>query len=56
MHDCRPAIGSSEELIELDFPEDAVLPYEVTEPGYEPRTFNVPARILNGRLLDVLPD
>jgi hypothetical protein len=33
--------------MELELPEDAVLPYEVTVPGYVPRVFCVPARVLN---------
>jgi hypothetical protein len=47
LRDRRPAVDSSEELIEFELPEDLVLPYEVTEPGYEPRRFYIPARILN---------
>jgi hypothetical protein len=44
LRDRRPAVESSEALIEFELPEDLVLPYEVTEPGYEPRTFYLPAR------------
>jgi hypothetical protein len=33
--------------MELELPEDLVLPYEVTKPGFVPRTFYVPARALN---------
>jgi hypothetical protein len=47
LRDRRPAVDSLEELLEFDLPEDLILPYEVTEPGYEPRTFHVPARVLN---------
>ena len=38
------------EALEIDLPEDLVLPYEVTKPGYVPRTFYVPARVLNEAL------
>jgi hypothetical protein len=35
---------------ELEVTEDLVLPYEVTEPGYVPRTFYVPASVRNQHL------
>jgi len=34
-------------VLEMELPEDFLLPYEVTEPGWMPRTFYVPARVLN---------
>jgi hypothetical protein len=48
--DRKPPSSAYSESIELELPEDVVLPYEVTEPGYEPRTFCVPARVLNRSL------
>lgn len=45
--DRRPASDWLTELIELELPEDLLLPYETTEPGYIPRRFFVPARVLN---------
>jgi len=45
--DRKPSVDWAEDTIVLELPEDLVLPHEVTEPGYEPRTFYVPARILN---------
>jgi hypothetical protein len=39
--------GYLSKSMELDLPEDAVLPYEVTTPGNVPRVFYVPARVLN---------
>jgi hypothetical protein len=33
--------------MEFELPEDLVLPHEVTDPGYEPRTFHLPAQALN---------
>ena len=33
--------------LELELPEDFLLPYEVSTPGYIPRQFFVPARVLN---------
>ena len=47
LRDRRPAVNSLEELLEFEVPEDLVLPYDVTEPGYEPRTLHVPAGLLN---------
>jgi hypothetical protein len=35
------------EALELVLPEDAVLPYETTAPGFVPRRFCVPAGVLN---------
>jgi hypothetical protein len=35
------------DAIELVLPTSVVLPFEVTEPGYEPRRFVVPARLLS---------
>jgi hypothetical protein len=52
LRDCRPAVDSLEELLEFELPEDLILPYEVTEPGYEPRAFHIPARILNEHLTE----
>jgi hypothetical protein len=46
----RPTSTWHSESMELELPEDAVLPYEVTAPGYIPRTFFMPARVLNGIL------
>lgn len=51
VQDRRPAVESLGELLQFELREDLVLPYEVTKPGYEPRTFYLPARILN----DLLP-
>jgi hypothetical protein len=47
LRDRRPGVDWLTELIELELPEDVVLPYEVTEPGYVPRLFCIPARVLN---------
>jgi hypothetical protein len=48
--DRKPSSSDYSESIELELHEDGVLPYEVTEPGYVPRTFYVPARVLNRSL------
>jgi hypothetical protein len=48
--DRKPPASAYSESIELELHEDVVLPYEVTEPGYVPRTFYVPARVLNGSM------
>lgn len=45
--DCSPGTGWLSEVMELEVPEDVVLPYETTTPGYAPRTFCIPARVLN---------
>jgi hypothetical protein len=45
--DRRPPVDSLQQLLEIEMSEDAALPYETTEPGYVPRTFCVPAEILN---------
>ena len=37
----------SSDAVELELPAETVLPFETTAPGYEPRTFYVPARVLN---------
>jgi hypothetical protein len=50
LQDVKPAKGWMTEALEIDFSEQLVLPYEVTRPGYVPRTFYVPARVLNEAL------
>ena len=50
LQDVKPQREWMTEALEIDFPEDAVLPYEVTKPGHVPRTFYVPARVLNKAL------
>jgi hypothetical protein len=47
LQDVRPERDWMTEALELDLPESLVLPYEVTKPGYVPRTFYVPAKVLN---------
>jgi hypothetical protein len=43
----KPEGGWGSDTLEILLPEVAVLPYEVTEPGYVPRVFRLPARVLN---------
>jgi hypothetical protein len=43
----KPAADWMRESIEIQVPERDVVPFETTEPGYVPRTFCVPARVLN---------
>ena len=50
LQDVKPAKGWMTEALEIDLAEELVLPYEVTKPGYVPRTFYVPARVLNAAL------
>jgi len=50
LRDSRPNAERLSDFIELQAPDDFVLPYEVTEPGYIPRTFYVPACVLNRHL------
>jgi hypothetical protein len=47
LQDIEPDRDWMTEAFEIDLPEDLVLPYEITKPGYVPRTFYVPARVLN---------
>ena len=47
LQDAKPDRDWLTEAWELEVREDVVLPYEVTKPGYVPRTFYVPARVLN---------
>lgn len=49
--DTPDASGWGREASELVLPEDAVLPYETTMPGFAPRTFCVPATVLNASCL-----
>jgi hypothetical protein len=46
----KPADDWMRESIDVQIPERAVVPFETTEPGYVPRTFCVPARVLNRTL------
>lgn len=50
LQDKSAATGYSSSSLEIEVPEEAVLQYEVTDPGYVPRVFYVPASVLN-RLL-----
>jgi hypothetical protein len=43
----RPADDWMKASVEIEIPERDVVPFETTEPGYVPRTFCVPARVLN---------
>jgi hypothetical protein len=45
--DRRPPVDWLQQLLEIEMSEDAALPYETTEPGFVPRTFCIPAEILN---------
>jgi hypothetical protein len=47
LYDRPPAKDWLSDVLELEVAEEVVLPYEVTKPGYVPRTFYVPARVLN---------
>lgn len=47
LRDRRPDSDWMSESIEVELPGDVALPYEVTKPGFVPRTFYVPARVLN---------
>ncbi len=50
LQDVRSNRGWMNEALEVDLPEDLVLPYEVTKLGYVPRTFYVAAKVLNQAL------
>jgi len=50
-----PARDWLSDVIELEVPEDVVLPYEITKPGYVPRTLYVPAGLVNRRLTIAAP-
>ena len=50
LEDVKPAKGWMTEALENDLPEELLLPYEITRPGYLPRTFYLPARVLNEAL------
>jgi hypothetical protein len=50
LRDRRPTAECLADWIDVEVSEDLVLPYEVTEPGYVPRTFYVPACVLNQHL------
>jgi hypothetical protein len=54
--DRKPPSSDYSESIELELHEDVVLPYEVTDPGYVPRTFYVPGRVLNRSLGREVPN
>ncbi len=45
--DRRPPVDGYQQLLEIEMPEDAALLYETTESGFVPRTFCIPAEILN---------
>ena len=45
--DCRWLVGYGRKDIEFEVPEDAVLPFELSEDGHWARMFRVPARVLN---------
>ncbi len=47
----QPQMGYADTALEMELPEDFLLPYEVTEPGWIPRIFYVPARLLNSVVL-----
>ena len=47
LQDVKPHRDWMTEVLEIDLPEELVLPYEATKPGYVPRTFYVPAKVLN---------
>jgi hypothetical protein len=50
LQDVKPDQDWMTEACELELPEDLLLPFETTKPGYVPRTFYVPARVLNKHL------
>jgi hypothetical protein len=50
LQDTKPERGWMTESLEINLHEDLVLPYEVTKPGYVPRTFYIPAKVLNNAL------
>jgi len=50
LQDVKPERDWLTEALELNPAEDLALPYEVTKPGYVPRTFYIPARVLNDAL------
>lgn len=45
--DCEWLVGYGRKDIEIEVPEDAVLPFELSEDGHWARMFRVPARVLN---------
>lgn len=54
--DRKPPASAYSESIELELHEDVVLPYEATESGRVPRTFYLPARVLNRSLGHEVPN
>jgi hypothetical protein len=51
LSDCRWLVDYGRKDVEFEVPEDAVLPFELSEDGHWARMFRVPARVLNRYLL-----
>ena len=52
--DRRPGGDWLSEVLELGLPEEVVLPCETTTPGYVPRTFCIPAAVLNEKAANLM--